>query len=203
MNSVTSVFLLYFLISIAAALKCYHGRKRNSDTCEQEAIECPKGDRCITISEEYCNHKTIRSIYKGCSGNIPCDEKPYGKANNYVYLMVSTKCCDTDYCNNQSFEMPKDDEPNGVVCPSCYEPNTVKECIPQNEMMCRGQDDNCVTFSGQFLEPDGFVACYSLKGCMSALGCKMDLSQLIGAQLLNQTIFKCTKSPLPGGEKYE
>ncbi|XP_056399075.1 phospholipase A2 inhibitor gamma subunit A-like [Hyla sarda] len=199
---IISVLLLSFLLSIAAALNCYHCHKRNSDTCEHEEKKCPEGDQCITISEEYKNNGTFRSIFKGCSRDLPCEKEPYGKVNNDVYLLISTKCCDKDLCNSEFYEMPEDDEPNGVICPSCYEENTAEECKGDHEIMCRGKDDKCLTFSGDVKKPDGNMVTYSCKGCISTLACQLELSQMIGVQVLDEKIFTCVDNPpKPPGEE--
>lgn len=190
-------FLLSALLSTAAAaaLKCYHCHEKNSDKCKQEEKECPEGESCITISEEYKLNGTYHSIYKGCSRNIPCDRIPYGKVNNDVYLLYSTNCCDTDLCNDKFFEMPEDDEPSGIVCESCFVPNSVEDCTSDTKIMCRGKDDKCLTFAGEVEKPDGVVLNYTAKGCMSTLGCQLELSQLVGIDVLNEISFKCTDNP--------
>ncbi|KAM4015118.1 phospholipase A2 inhibitor and Ly6/PLAUR domain-containing protein-like [Anomaloglossus baeobatrachus] len=191
---IISIFLLCLSLHIAAALKCYHCHQRDSDTCEQKEIECPEGDTCLTICEEYKNNKTYHSLYKGCNSNMPCGVTPYGRATDQLHLLVNTKCCNTSLCNDKMYEMPEEEEPNGVVCPSCYD-NTLKECRVDSMIMCKGKDDKCITIACTVENPDGSRGNYSAKGCMSALGCEMDLSQLIGVKILHQEFSYCTDPP--------
>ncbi|KAM4015205.1 phospholipase A2 inhibitor gamma subunit A-like [Anomaloglossus baeobatrachus] len=202
MKSVTiNFFLVFFSLHIATARKCYHCHERNSDTCKEEVIECPEGDQCMTISEEYKLNGTQHSLFKGCSLNMPCNVTPYGRANDHLHLLINTKCCDKDFCNEKFYEMPEDDEPNGIVCPSCLEFNTVKECVPDKEIMCRAMDDKCITFAATVKQADGLVVTHSTKGCMSELGCELDFSQLIGVRVLNQTIRYCNQPNPPSEEE--
>ncbi|KAM4016017.1 phospholipase A2 inhibitor and Ly6/PLAUR domain-containing protein-like [Anomaloglossus baeobatrachus] len=200
---ILSIFLLAFSLHIARALNCYHCHERDSDTCKHELKECPDGDRCMTISEDYKLNRSYHSVMKGCAYNMPCGEVPYGRVNENLYIMVNTECCDTDGCNDGFYNMPEYDEPNGVMCPSCLEMDTLEECNKTHLMMCRAKDDKCVTFAGQVRKPDDVKETYSSKGCMSKLGCQFDLSQLIGVNAENATIYKCTDPPKYQSEEEE
>ncbi|KAM4014881.1 uncharacterized protein ACNLHF_001614 [Anomaloglossus baeobatrachus] len=192
---VINILLLFFSLHIAAAIKCFHCHERNSDVCKQEEIECPEGYRCLTISEEYKYNGTYHSIYKNCTYNGRCDVTAYAQTNDSFYFQISTKCCDTDYCNYKFFDMPEYGEPKGSSCPSCDESNTLEECKVNNEIQCISQDDKCATFAATVMRPDGVIGNISGKGCMSPLACRLDVNQMIGVEVLREEFFICNYAP--------
>ncbi|KAM3923187.1 phospholipase A2 inhibitor 31 kDa subunit-like [Leptodactylus fuscus] len=186
----------------SSPLRCYKCHARNSETCEHEIVECPKGERCMTISEDYKRNGTYHSIWKGCSRNVPCNVKPYGKANDEVYVMYNIKCCDEDCCNKEFYEMPPEEPPNGFVCPSCFVLGTTEECKPDNVTVCRGDQDKCLNFVGTVRKPDGVIISYAGKGCASPIGCRFAINQTVGVKALNTTVFECTSvSPRPSTDE--
>ncbi|KAM4015065.1 phospholipase A2 inhibitor gamma subunit A-like [Anomaloglossus baeobatrachus] len=193
---IISIFLLCLSLHIAAALKCYQCHERDSDTCEHEEIECPEGDKCLTVCEKATNGKTFHSLYKNCSSNIPCDVNIDAWANDEHGFAVSTKCCDEeDLCNVQMYEMPEEEEPSGFMCPSCFEYDTLKECTANEEIRCHRKDDKCVSVADTVEYPDGLIVNNSAKGCMSAMACLMDPTQMIGVKILHQEFSICTDPP--------
>ncbi|XP_069804601.1 uncharacterized protein [Dendropsophus ebraccatus] len=191
-----SVFLLFFLLPIAAALVCYHCHERNSDTCEQEQIDCPEGEQCITISEKYAINGTYHSIFKGCAHGVKCGGIIYTGMNNNAFFTINNKCCNKDLCNEQFFELEEvDDEPNGVVCPTCLETNNIEDCKGDKEYKCRGNNDICYTFSGDVEKPDGNVITYIVQGCTSSAGCEAHIGKFIGIDVLKIDTFKCPDNP--------
>ncbi|XP_056399087.1 phospholipase A2 inhibitor and Ly6/PLAUR domain-containing protein-like [Hyla sarda] len=156
----------------------------------------------MTISEEYKNMESYHSIYKGCSGDLPCDKKLYSMTNDSLYLMTNLQCCDTDLCNDQFYEMPEDEKPHGGVCPSCIKFNTLEECKANNKLKCLQKDDKCVSFSAEVEKPDGVAISYSAKGCMSALECERLSDLIIGIKMLNGGNFEC-KNPPSKKEKHQ
>ncbi|XP_075135334.1 phospholipase A2 inhibitor gamma subunit A-like [Leptodactylus fuscus] len=193
---IISVFLLSLSLSIAADRLCYQCHARNSETCKQEVIKCPKGEQCLTISEDYTYNGTFHSIWKGCSRNVPCNVKPYSKVTGEAYLMYNIKCCDEDLCNKKFYEMPPEEPPNGLECPSCIEKDTLEECKAKNKIMCRGDQDKCSNYAGVTKNPVDDVMSYSLQGCVSSLLCKFQLDQLVGVQVLNTSFLYCTTPPM-------
>ncbi|KAG8542499.1 hypothetical protein GDO81_026612 [Engystomops pustulosus] len=193
---VISIFLLSLSLYDAAVLNCYQCNAKNNVTCEQTVVECQEGEKCLIISEELQLNGTFPSIYKGCSRNIPCGKTPYSRATNDVSIKFSTKCCDTDLCNANFYEMPEDVAPMGDTCPSCYAPNTLEVCDPgNNTIQCRAKSDRCFVFAGTAEKPDGVAFNFTLGGCMSSLTCQLAPDQLVGFTIFNYTVFVCTEHP--------
>ncbi|XP_069803557.1 phospholipase A2 inhibitor NAI-like isoform X2 [Dendropsophus ebraccatus] len=180
----------------ANALQCYQCHERNAETCKEEEIECPAGERCITISEVYRNNETYHSIFKGCSGHFPCAGVAYAIVNDNLYLATYLQCCDEDLCNDDLFyEMPEGEEPIGPLCPTCYVGDTLEECNGDEEIRCHHKDDKCITLALGVEKPDGVPATYSAKGCASALECKRPVEETFGIKVPNGKTFKCSDPP--------
>ncbi|XP_071969006.1 uncharacterized protein [Engystomops pustulosus] len=189
---IISIFLTSFSLSIAAALQCYSCRAKNNVTCEPEIVNCTEGDRCVTISERCRYYKTFHSVSKGCAKGIPCNVIPHGVVNNNVSLRFNVQCCDTDLCNNKSYEMPDLGEPRGPLCPSCHKANTIDGCEPTEMVRCQEEGDKCFRFAGTVRHPDGYVTTYSLSGYMTAMECRLNLARLVGMEVLQQSVYECT-----------
>ncbi|XP_071969003.1 uncharacterized protein [Engystomops pustulosus] len=202
---IISVFLLSFFLSIdASPIRCYKCHAKNSETCAPTIQQCMKGERCGIMSEQYIYNKTFCSVWKGCVANVPCNETPYSFVNKDVSTKVNIQCCDTDLCNIKMYEMPKEEEMLGPKCPSCFNPNSTEECVPDGETTCRAIDDKCMTFAGTVEKPDGNIETYSAKGCMSSIGCSLILDQIVGCHIMEEKIFRCDDiSPKPSNRKEE
>ncbi|XP_071969011.1 uncharacterized protein [Engystomops pustulosus] len=188
---IISILLLSFVLSVAAFLRCYSCHGRNNVTCVPEIVNCTKGERCITISEKYKYNKTYCSIYKGCSGGVPCDKKIYGKVNDNLTLGFNIQCCDTDLCNNKFYQMPKLAEPKGLWCPSCLDTNIEKKCETKEKIRCQEIGDECFTFSGTFERPDNTPTNYTIRGCMTFSQCKLNIGRLVGIKVSYQKNYEC------------
>ncbi|XP_071969001.1 phospholipase A2 inhibitor 1-like [Engystomops pustulosus] len=202
---IISVFLLSFFHSIECDLDCYKCKGRNHETCQQTVVKCAKGQSCMTISEECIVNGTHHSVWKGCSGNMPCNEMAYSRVNKDVSIRSNIQCCDKNQCNDQFYQMPKEGLPQGPKCPSCFKFDSTEECVPDNITACQGIDDKCVTFVGTIEKPDKTQTTYTMKGCMSSVGCNLELDEVVGCRVLEEKIFRCVDptSKLPNDEAVE
>ncbi|XP_071969004.1 phospholipase A2 inhibitor 31 kDa subunit-like [Engystomops pustulosus] len=193
MRLVICVFLIFYIGSVAAVFQCYSCHRKNNVTCEHEIVNCTKGDKCVIISEEYLYFNvTFRSIYKGCAGNLPCNSSHCGRINSEHHLMYNIRCCDTNLCNTQFFEMPKLGKPQGPLCPSCYKENTVDGCEAKVKIRCQNKSDKCIKYSGTVKNPDGYVMSYSIRGCITPMECRFNLKRVVALETIQQSVFECT-----------
>ncbi|XP_075459381.1 phospholipase A2 inhibitor and Ly6/PLAUR domain-containing protein-like [Ascaphus truei] len=105
---------------------------------------------------------------------------------------MNFKCCSGKNCNTNNYEMAADPgEPNGRVCPSCFN-NTMEACTSEKQIMCRGPEDKCFEYRGRVKTPDGVTDDYVTKGCASHIACDLGYGALIGVQEIFQVFFNCT-----------
>ncbi|XP_075321398.1 urokinase plasminogen activator surface receptor-like, partial [Odontesthes bonariensis] len=83
-----------------------------------------------------------------------------------VKTVITTKCCNSDLCNNQSAPDPGKFSPNGKKCFTCEGETCTKT------LNCEGNEDRCVSGT---LNADGVKT--TLKGCASELMCLASSTQ--------------------------
>ncbi|MEE6481826.1 hypothetical protein FKM82_013010 [Ascaphus truei] len=89
--------------------------------------------------------------------------------------------------------MPPDNvKPSGRVCPDCFKGNSFDDCISDKTRECKHKEDKCVTYTGQFKNPDGSNVQFSQKGCMSPSICKHGFAILIGFEDVSMSGIRCT-----------
>ncbi|KAG8546308.1 hypothetical protein GDO81_019262 [Engystomops pustulosus] len=185
------LLLLPFFLSIAANRECYMCSGRNSVTCQQEIVNCTKGDKCVIISEEYKYNKTFFSVYKGCSRGLPCNQRIHGKVNDNLTLTYKIRCCDTDLCNVQFFEKPIPKKPTGYMCPSFLAQGIVEKSETKKKVQCPEKTDECFSYSGTIEKPDGELSNYTIRGCMSPAECKLNIFRMVGLRVHLSKYYEC------------
>ncbi|KAM4016140.1 phospholipase A2 inhibitor and Ly6/PLAUR domain-containing protein-like isoform 2-T2 [Anomaloglossus baeobatrachus] len=171
--------------------KCNFCWSPNSTTCEQSETEC-LGDQCMTVSQYYnLSGKIYNSMYKGCANKTLCGTKGFTTVEN-VKFQFKVNCCIGDSCNNEGYELPKDDPtPNGVKCPSAYCINTLEECKGDKEMNCTGSMDRCLDYRATVRSPYGTDTNYSAKGCANSDCCNYNFDSKIGFEEIHRVLLKC------------
>ncbi|KAM4652207.1 uncharacterized protein O3C94_014563 [Discoglossus pictus] len=190
-NSITFIYLISALIATAYGGSCLSGYGRNSDICKEKSVVSRDYSRCIVISEyQQVYGKKYKSVYKGHSGNLPCNTVLYGYTEE-AQLFMNFRCCYGEDCNISNYEIPSDDhEPRGKSCPACFG-NTLKECVSKKEIVCKNPEDKCMTYISNVRNPDGSKSNYSIKGCASPLACKIGFGGMIGAHQKFHPRLKC------------
>ncbi|KAM4651962.1 phospholipase A2 inhibitor and Ly6/PLAUR domain-containing protein-like [Discoglossus pictus] len=186
------------ILSITPAVDCstcLQCHQANSDVCEDKSIDCGEDSDCMTLSEYFkLGTKEFHSIYKDCAKHLPCNTQLYASDGQGDYIISQLKCCTGDDCNSNYFEMPELSEPefSGRLCPRCFVEGSVKECTSDYTMMCREKGDQCLTYFGTVETPDGAITNYSVKGCMSSMGCNFGFSALVGVTERSCKNFTCS-----------
>ncbi|MEE6481825.1 hypothetical protein FKM82_013009 [Ascaphus truei] len=87
---------------------------------------------------------------------------------------------------------PDNGKPSGKVCPDCFKGNSLEECVSDQTRVCKHKEDKCVTYIGEFKDPDGTKVQLSQKGCMSPSICKHGFDLMIGFQEISSSGIHCT-----------
>ncbi|MEE6481827.1 hypothetical protein FKM82_013011 [Ascaphus truei] len=89
--------------------------------------------------------------------------------------------------------MPPDNgNPNGKVCPDCLKVNSLEECISDQTLVCKHEEDKCYTYVGIVRVPDGGEIPYSEKGCLSPSLCEFGFDLMVGFQDVSNSGIHCT-----------
>ncbi|XP_075462514.1 uncharacterized protein LOC142497935 isoform X1 [Ascaphus truei] len=190
-------FILYIVVFLALTVTAHGSRclkclNRNGDTCEGESVSCKGESQCFVISE-YSNMggQVHHSIAKGCAEGIPCGSTSYVN-NKMVLIRDNVQCCSGDNCNTNNYYMPPDNgKPGGKVCSDCFKGNSSTECIGDQTMVCKHEEDKCFTYIGQLTNPEGVEVKFSNNGCMSPSICKHGFDLVIGFQDISSSGIHC------------
>ncbi|KAM4015196.1 phospholipase A2 inhibitor and Ly6/PLAUR domain-containing protein-like [Anomaloglossus baeobatrachus] len=190
----TLVALLCTISALAGSVfsyKCISCMCRNSTTCLESETEC-LGDRCMAASQYYhLNRKELKSFYKGCANETLCEKKGsvIVKDGEFVF---GTHCCTGELCNNQVYEIPKEDPtPNGVKCPVSMCLDTLEECKTDKKINCTGSMDRCIDYRATLRIFYGKDTKYSGKGCANSDLCRYNTDSNIGIDEMHRGYLKC------------
>ncbi|KAK2874067.1 hypothetical protein Q8A67_021220 [Cirrhinus molitorella] len=156
------VLLFTVFFSEALTLMCYD--------CIRADSECLNTENC-TSQDEQCS--SITTYIKGMSKNKGCTAVCSNESVNVVQIGMTSKCCDSDLCNNDA-----QDSPNKMMCYYC----TDKNC--SNTLGCKGDERQCITVTAESDEN----TTTTFKGCASKSVC--DNTELLQQQQLLQLIGK-------------
>ncbi|KAK9513602.1 hypothetical protein VZT92_027121 [Zoarces viviparus] len=159
------------LLSKAHTLRCYECLPGASGTCQDKAIECPlPGQQCAALRlTSYAGGSKLAEVNtKSCALAQECVD---GSINFGISkTVISSKCCNSELCNNQFAPVPSKSIPNGKKCFQC----NGKDCT--GTLNCEGTEDHCisakVTTGGESI---------TLKGCASKLVCSHESTTMAGA----------------------
>ncbi|KAM4015638.1 phospholipase A2 inhibitor and Ly6/PLAUR domain-containing protein-like [Anomaloglossus baeobatrachus] len=190
----TLVALLCTISALAGSVfsyKCYSCMCRNSTKCQETVTEC-LGDRCMAASQYYyVNGKELKSFYKGCANETLCEKKGSGVIKNVKFFM-ETLCCIGELCNNQVYELPKEDPtPNGVECPFSFCLGTLEECKTDKKIKCTGSMDRCIDYRATLRIEYARDTNYSGKGCVNNDTCRYNIDSNIGLEEIHRGHLKC------------
>ncbi|XP_069496940.1 phospholipase A2 inhibitor and Ly6/PLAUR domain-containing protein-like [Ambystoma mexicanum] len=149
--------ILSFLCTFVAtgnAIVCEDCLNRNGRNCTGQSIDCGPGvNKCeiVIVESKFGNLESVYNIFKGCARPPMVLYDDYQEmTQNFTYRM-RTWFCDSDNCNkgdNRVDFLPRNDCPNGVVCPACFAPGSSKGCEPKGTIQCAGSMKACMYFAG-------------------------------------------------------
>ncbi|KAM4652820.1 phospholipase A2 inhibitor CgMIP-I-like [Discoglossus pictus] len=190
-------FTLYVLCTLFASVyggtKCQTAYCRNSKSCEESVQECGGDSKCFTLSEHFeVEGQIYPTLYKNCcSPHMPCDDQA-SCFSDQSKVRITVDCCDGDNCNNGQYKIADQDEnSNSVICKSCFKKGSLDECISDQMQACKGPENLCYEYIGTLEIPDGQLANYSVKGCISPLGCQYSFSLIPGVIEKQRVKFVC------------
>ncbi|XP_053307434.1 phospholipase A2 inhibitor gamma subunit B-like [Spea bombifrons] len=150
----------------------------------------------MAISENYTvENLSFPSKLMGCAEEELCNKIIKFNTDHEMDIHAYAKCCKGNLCNeNIPYSFPPKCKLNGKYCESCFAKNTKGECVSSKKIECRGNQHKCHSYAGTVERPDLSVMDYSVKGCMSDLGCIMKFGSLIGVKQLEERVFKCSEA---------
>ncbi|KAM6935691.1 uncharacterized protein PEZ65_006029 [Lycodopsis pacificus] len=159
------------LLSKAHTLRCYECVPGLSGTCKDKAIECPlAGQQCTALRlTSYAGGSKLAEVNsKSCALAQECGDASINFGISKT--VISSKCCNSNLCNDQFAPEPSKSTANGKKCFQC----NGKDCTAT--LNCEGTEDHCisttVTTGGESI---------TLKGCASKLACAPESTTMAGA----------------------
>ncbi|XP_075047629.1 uncharacterized protein LOC142107885 [Mixophyes fleayi] len=110
------------------------------------------------------------TVKKTCALNLETCNVTYSLSSGNFKTNHMSSCCDTDYCNNNTAQVPpRNDTENGVECPSCDQ-IYVDSCVVNGTVRCTGSETKCLKFTGQYVmletcQPNAFQGCVTENVC--------------------------------------
>ncbi|XP_068592656.1 phospholipase A2 inhibitor PIP-like [Cebidichthys violaceus] len=166
----------FVLLPKAHTLTCYECVPGHSGTCQNKAIECPlSGQQCgaLRLTSYAGGSKLAEVNSKSCALAPECVEASINFGISKT--VINSKCCNSDFCNDQPAPVPSKSIANGKKCFQCKG----KDCTAT--LNCEGTEDHCistkVTAGGESI---------TMKGCASKLVCAPEataMSKTFGAEL--------------------
>ncbi|XP_063798373.1 phospholipase A2 inhibitor and Ly6/PLAUR domain-containing protein-like [Pseudophryne corroboree] len=140
------------LLTAGAALKCEVCSATNANSCSgsYETCQAPESRCMLTLTETSLGHDNVDMrnaiLDKHCGSVYDCSHPATLSTPDYR-VRVTTKCCNTDFCNNSTMNWtPPNSTLNGVTCESCFARNS-KTCNVMTPMNCTGDETYCVQYS--------------------------------------------------------
>ncbi|XP_040022270.2 phospholipase A2 inhibitor and Ly6/PLAUR domain-containing protein-like [Gasterosteus aculeatus] len=163
------------LLSKANTLKCYECVAGSSGNCT-DSKECPSpGHQCGALTlTSYAGGSNVNEVSsKSCALAEECMEASLNFGISKV--VINSKCCHSELCNNQFAPVPSKSTPNGKKCFQCKG----QDCTAT--LNCDGTEDQCI--SATVNAGGGLI---SMKGCASKLMClpgTQRMSGVVGAEI--------------------
>uniref|UniRef100_A0A672HY22 UPAR/Ly6 domain-containing protein n=1 Tax=Salarias fasciatus TaxID=181472 RepID=A0A672HY22_SALFA len=167
-----SLILWIVFLPGVCSLKCHECASGLDEACKTQ--ECSPGYLCaaMRITADSGDHKISEFNIKSCSPREQCIQ---GSVNyGPIRTVLTTKCCSTDFCNNQLAADTNHSNPNGKKCFSC----DGEQCT--ETLNCLGNEDHCISATGLM---------GTMKGCASMQMCSA--FNIPGVPHPNGLDFKC------------
>ncbi|XP_030641208.1 ly6/PLAUR domain-containing protein 3-like [Chanos chanos] len=140
------------------ALQCYQCIPGPSGTCTDTQVDCPSQCGSATGATYMSGQKTSAINKKFCATPKQCISGSFNLG--LMKSIVSSKCCNTNLCNNHTVQELPSTGPNGKKCFTCVG----DDC--SQTLNCEGDEDQCVetkvNTGGQKI---------TMKGCTSSIIC--------------------------------
>nr|AMO51450.1 sodefrin precursor-like factor [Cynops pyrrhogaster] len=192
----TAAVLLCALIAGVNCLLCEKCFSVGTTTCSGIYRLCPADvTRCVQgLENTTIGNETYLAAFKDCG--TPSRRTTCGKILSFrtsvSVVRISRTCCNSDYCNGGDIQAPiVDESPNGYKCTDCFTDQSADACTTEKEILCTGQEKECVAVSGTVAIPGEAVNEYSVSGCVTKNFCGKRAFNLHGIQLLKHDL-KCS-----------
>ncbi|XP_047443550.1 urokinase plasminogen activator surface receptor-like isoform X2 [Mugil cephalus] len=120
------------------------------------------------------------SVSRGCRLSTDCTTKTVSHTVGSMIAASSTRCCNTDLCNDHKVPYPDVTTKNGLQCISCMEPKD-----PECKLIdCVGEQDRCF----ESFPKDKYTS--HVRGCASAGFCEA----LYQSSQMSNSVF--TRAPI-------
>ncbi|KAM9298939.1 uncharacterized protein PAF06_015929 [Gastrophryne carolinensis] len=167
----------------------------NTKCCGEKEILCKGTTQCMTISE-HCelNGQTYETIKKNCAIDFVCGQCFCMTIKDKVIMRIGYECETGNHSNaNLQYvrKCPNELPPNGYKCPSCYRNDTDQGCESEGEVLCGGNELECVNFGTYIEQSDGTTRHISGQGCITKGGCDMGFLYMPGVKELTRNFLEC------------
>ncbi|XP_053323530.1 phospholipase A2 inhibitor gamma subunit B-like [Spea bombifrons] len=185
--------VLLAAVTTGSSLQCMQCTDVAGKTCAGIAVNCaPTSDVCTStlVQDEIdtsdpesmflldgSRNKTSYMFLRDCGNSSDCN-KVVILRTPYNRMVKSTRCCRSNLCTPETPKPIPESAQNGVTCPGCLTV-TQDRCEKYKPVSCRGNEQNCFSFSSK--PSKGSDVSYALSGCASQSACNMELE--IGNQV--------------------
>ncbi|KAM4702631.1 phospholipase A2 inhibitor and Ly6/PLAUR domain-containing protein-like [Rhinophrynus dorsalis] len=200
-NSAAVLLLLSAVLGEAFSLECFTCNVTSHESlsqCTSSKTCTPEQDRCITITTEtnfgvISPASKINYFSKSCGMKSDCDKTFTITAKDVIQTSIIS-CCDRDKCKPNDVTFPKkNQEKNGVTCPSCNEKNA-ETCKTTVSMECTGDEKQCASYT--FNMKNGTTdSVYTWKGCAKETACNIGNAALLPGAPVTVKTYACSRAP--------
>lgn len=189
MKVVLTVYIFSaFLVTGFIQLQCFRCTSLGSTTCTVTTQTCSAArPYCLTSSVSLNSGFTVQnSLLKTCSAADFCNKQITGNFGNLI-LTIRTDCCTTDSCNSAGFNISgMNTALNGRFCNGCYGASS-SDCAVSSRTPCAGNQDQCITASGNFSSSPFYVS-----GCASSDLCSATIQDNLSFISIAVSKSQCT-----------
>ncbi|XP_078507224.1 urokinase plasminogen activator surface receptor-like [Lissotriton helveticus] len=172
----TTVIFLASLITEGSSLTCESCLSVNVSSCSGSLNPCQKGvTQCISGLRNITTGTNVKlTAFKGCGepGKKGSCGKEVVVTTADVSIQITQKCCDSEKCNNNKFQVPPVNETaNGYKCPTCFMSISSNGCTPTEDILCVGMENLCVNYIKTSQGSGKPVKRYIIQGCATTDAC--------------------------------
>ncbi|XP_060113566.1 phospholipase A2 inhibitor and Ly6/PLAUR domain-containing protein-like [Heteronotia binoei] len=185
----------------------------NNTECRGTLLHMAECTSSKTIKKS-CYSKTLQFplgsqkdiIYNifGCMKSEDC--RPFNETatlSNGQYAEIALQCCNKVMCNRYVKKVAdKNDRPlNGMQCPGCLSINAKESCSSETMVRCHGEENHCVSYTGQLKTPRTSSSTVSFKGCATKYLCDLltgaskDGTDILAPQNATEAECSCAEFP--------
>ncbi|XP_041094807.1 phospholipase A2 inhibitor and Ly6/PLAUR domain-containing protein-like [Polyodon spathula] len=198
MKTFFATIIFGILLGMAYALTC--NKCSGQTSCNPVPATCNNSQVCLTVSGIFQSAGILQHLFiKKCGPKLPYCNQLVSVDSDFVDLSANVKCCETDLCNSQGYNVEVEEKENGVQCPACLGPSG--DCSDTLTTMCSGSRNQCISVSMSYYDPTGKYMNLLMNGCASQSACDEEsFIQFARFYSLNYNITaSCTSGFCPHG----